>query len=200
MTDTTSLLHTDVTMVDDLLVQAIKAHRALDFPAAEAAYRAVLQAEPAHADAHHNLGVLLAVQLLRPLDALSHFEAALNADAERSQFWFSYIDCLIRCQHFDLARQVLPLAQGLTVMAMNALLERLPIVVAPPVVQDAVQPIEPAVIQAAKPPPLSRSKSPGMDGMQRLTALFAKGEFAAGVVSAREMVQKYPQHGFGWKR
>ena len=86
--------------VDGLLATAIAAHRALDFGVAEAAYRNVLHDEPEHADAHHNLGVLLAVQLLRPLEALPHFEAALNADAERSQFWFSYIDGLVRCQHF----------------------------------------------------------------------------------------------------
>ena len=38
-------------------------------------------AEPGHGDANHNLGVLLAIQLLRPQEALPYFEAALNAGA-----------------------------------------------------------------------------------------------------------------------
>jgi predicted O-linked N-acetylglucosamine transferase (SPINDLY family) len=181
MIDTISLLHTDATMVDNLLAQAIEAHRTLDFPAAEAAYRAALHHEPEQADAHHNLGVLLAVQLLRPQDALPHFEAALNADAEQPQFWFSYIDGLIRCQHFGLARQVLPLAQGLSIAMVNALVERLPCEVAEPIA--AIPPVQ----------------EPTQAEKQALVDAFGQKNYQQGEALARGMVQRYPGSGFAWK-
>ena len=59
--ETSRPLPTDAFTVDSRLTQAIEAHRALDFGAAQAGYRAVLHDAPHHADAHHNLGVLLAV-------------------------------------------------------------------------------------------------------------------------------------------
>lgn len=173
----------DTIAVDGLLVQAITAHQALDFGAAEAGYRAVLQDAPEHADAHHNLGVLLAVQLLRPLEALSHFEAALNADADRSQFWFSYLDGLVRCQHFELARQVLPLAQGLSMAMVNALTERMPRLVDGPA---------PIVIAAPVQEPSQAEK-------QALVSFFQQKKYEQGEAHARAMVQRYPDSGFAWK-
>nr|WP_315207530.1 tetratricopeptide repeat protein [uncultured Albidiferax sp.] len=180
-TEASSPQDTDTTVVDGLLAQAIDAHRALDFAGAEAAYRGVLRHEPEHADASHNLGVLLAVQLLRPLEALPYFEAALNADAQRPQFWFSYIDGLVRSQNFDLARQVLPLAQGLSVAMVNALTERMPAVVA-----------EPAPVPAALQEPTQAEK-------QALVDHFRHKNYAQGEAHARAMVQRYPDSGFAWK-
>ena len=180
-TEASSPQDTDTTVVDGLLAQAIDAHRALDFAGAEAAYRGVLRHEPEHADASHNLGVLLAVQLLRPLEALPYFEAALNADAQRPQFWFSYIDGLVRSQNFDLARQLLPLAQGLSVAMVNALTERMPAVVT-----------EPAPVPAALQEPTQAEK-------QTLVDYFRHKNYAQGEAHARAMVQRYPDSGFAWK-
>ena len=98
--------------VDDWLNQAIECHRNWKFDEAFELYHRVLQEDSVHAEANHNLGVLLAIQLLRPLDALPYFEAALNADAQSVQYWFSYIDALIRAGQSDMARQLLPLAQA----------------------------------------------------------------------------------------
>lgn len=44
--------------VEAALQQAITAHQAGQLPQAEAAYRAILAAQPSHPDANHNLGVL----------------------------------------------------------------------------------------------------------------------------------------------
>jgi len=181
--DTASPLHMGATTVDGLLTQAIKAHQALDFERAEPAYRAVLQHEPEHADAHHNLGVLLAVQLLRPLEALPHFEAALNTGAESSQFWFSYIDGLVRCQHFELARQVLPLAQGLSMAMVNALTERMPRLVDAPLHGAMAAPVQ----------------EPSQTDKQALVNAFQQKNYEQGEAHARAMVQRYPDSGFAWK-
>nr|WP_315236767.1 tetratricopeptide repeat protein [uncultured Albidiferax sp.] len=181
LTDAASLVLPDGDATQDTLQQALEAHKKWEFGSAEALYRTVLELDPLHADAHHNLGVLLAVQLLRPHDALPHFEAALNADAGRPQFWFSYIDALIRCQHFDLAREVLPLAQaqGLQLAAVNALSERLPRL----------------SLHAAPPAP----SEPSAEEMQALVQLFNQGDYAQGEARARALVQRCPDNGFAWK-
>ncbi|HSV51893.1 MAG TPA: tetratricopeptide repeat protein, partial [Burkholderiaceae bacterium] len=108
--------------VDELLAQAISSHQAWRYDEAEAYYRAVLAAQPGHGDANHNLGVLLAIQLLKPALALPYFEAALDAQVGNTQYWLSYIDALIRAGQAELARQMLPLAraQGLSAVQANA--------------------------------------------------------------------------------
>ena len=55
----------------------------------------VLEADPAHPDANHNLGVL-AVSVNRAELALPLFKTALDANPGIEQFWLSYIDALIK--------------------------------------------------------------------------------------------------------
>ncbi|MEO6856584.1 MAG: tetratricopeptide repeat protein, partial [Rhodoferax sp.] len=180
-TDADSLVLPDGDATQDTLLKALEAHNKWEFEAAHALYLAVLEDDPLHADANHNLGVLLAVQLLRPQEALPHFEAALNADAGRPQFWFSYIDGLIRCQHFDLARQVLPLAkaQGLQLAMVNALAERLP-----------------AVVEEL---PLVPDMEPSTQEKEQLVTLFNQANYEQGEVLARALVVRAPRSGFSWK-
>lgn len=184
-TDTSSHHHIVQDQVNNLLEHAIEAHKAMDFEGAEAAYRGVLKHMPEHADANHNLGVLLAVQLLRPFDALPHFEVALNTDAGRSQFWFSYVDGLIRCKHFDLVRQVLPLAQsqGLATAMVNALIERLP--------RTEMSASVEVVPVAAQEPTLAEK--------QALVAFFNQRNYVQGEALAQGLVQRCPNSGFSWK-
>lgn len=78
--------------IDQVLNQAIAHHQAGQLQAAERLYRAILQAQPSHSDANHNLGVL-AVQLMQPTIALSHLKAALESNPNQSQYWMSYIVC-----------------------------------------------------------------------------------------------------------
>ena len=92
--------------IDKALQHAIEAHRLGNLQEAEALYRAVLQAEPTHPDANHNLG-LLAVSLDKAEDALPLFKNALNSSPQHGQFWISYIDALIRTGHIVSANDVL---------------------------------------------------------------------------------------------
>jgi Tfp pilus assembly protein PilF len=80
-------------MAEQTLQQAIALYQIGRVQDAERLYRAVLQAQPNHPDANHNLGVL-AVQLKQPSAALPHFKAALNANPNQGQYWLSYIDAL----------------------------------------------------------------------------------------------------------
>ena len=92
--------------LDQALQQGVAAHKEGKLQDAERLYRAVLQAQPNHPDANHNLGVL-AVAVGRPLEALTFFKQALDANSKVEQFWVSYIDALIRVDRLDEAREVL---------------------------------------------------------------------------------------------
>ena len=91
---------------DESLQQAIAYHQAGRLPEAERLYREILQAQPRHPDANHNLGVL-AVQAKQPAAALPHFKAALEANPNQRQYWLSYIEALIQTGQTEVARDVL---------------------------------------------------------------------------------------------
>ena len=65
--------------VDQALQQAVAAHKEGKLQDAERLYLAILQAQPKHPDANHNLG-LLAVAFGTPLDAIPLFKLALEAN------------------------------------------------------------------------------------------------------------------------
>ena len=100
--------------IDQALQQAISHHQAARLPEAERLYRAILQAQPQHPDANHNLGIL-AVQVGKPEAGLPHFKAALEANPTQGQYWLSFIDTLLAVGRINEAQA--SLAQG----AMNAL-------------------------------------------------------------------------------
>ena len=92
--------------LDQALQQAVAAHKEGKLQDAERLYRAILQTQPNHPDANHNLGVL-AVAVGKPLEALPFFKRALDANLKVEQFWLSYIDVLIKVERFGDAKQVL---------------------------------------------------------------------------------------------
>ena len=100
--------------VDQMLQQGVAAHNAGNLQEAEQFYRAILQSQPGHPDANHNLGVL-AVQVNKTVAALPLLKTALEANPKIEQFWLSYIDALIKENQFDNAQQVLEQAKKLGV-------------------------------------------------------------------------------------
>ncbi len=93
----------------DQLQQAIQHHRAGEFSQAEQLYRAILQTQPNHPDANHNLGVIF-ISVNKPESALPFFKLALETNPNKIEFWLSYIAALIKAEQFEVARDVL--AQG----------------------------------------------------------------------------------------
>merc|ERR1712166_1257951 len=102
--------------------QGVAAHKEGKLQEAERLYRTILQSQPAHPDANHNLG-LLAVSVNRADAALPLFKTALEANPKIEQFWLSYIDTLIKEKQFDIAKQVLEQAkkQGVSGEKLNTL-------------------------------------------------------------------------------
>lgn len=89
---------------------------------AERHYLAVLQADPDHTEANHNVGVL-AVQMKQPAAGLPYLIKALEADPACGQYWLSYIDALFQANEREAALEVLALArqQGLPDQDIEAL-------------------------------------------------------------------------------
>ncbi len=158
------------------LKQAIEHHQAGRFEDAETHYRVVLQVDPNHPVANHNLGALM-VRMKQAEAALSYFLAALDADPASGQYWTSYIDALYQAGQIEEARQILEMAQqqGLQGPEVDALVET--------VMQHAADP----------------SGRPGNREIDALVALFGQGRLSEAASLAKQMTVRYPQHEFGWK-
>jgi tetratricopeptide (TPR) repeat protein/2-polyprenyl-3-methyl-5-hydroxy-6-metoxy-1,4-benzoquinol methylase len=91
--------------LDQALKQAVAAHKEGKLQDAERLYRAILQSQPNHPDANHNLGVL-AVAVGKPLEAVPFFKQALDANPQIEQFWLSYIDTLFKVNRNKEAREI----------------------------------------------------------------------------------------------
>ena len=84
--------------LNETLQQAVALHQAGQFAEAEDLYRSILQAEPTHPDANHNLG-LMALQLGKADIGFPFLEAAWKAAPTVGQYWFSLTECLLAMGH-----------------------------------------------------------------------------------------------------
>ncbi|MFO1083926.1 MAG: radical SAM protein [Reyranellaceae bacterium] len=108
--------------VDQALQQAVEAHKAGKLQDAERLYRAILQAQPRHPDANHNLGVLIGGNGQSD-KAQAFLKIALDSNPQQAQHWLSYIDALIKDDKADHARRVLE--QGRQLGLAGATVDRL---------------------------------------------------------------------------
>ena len=161
--------------VDQTLQQAIDAHRLAQFQEAHRLYRLVLQAQPNHPDAHHNLGAM-ALQHGKAAVGLPHFRAACQVRPDYPQYWLSYANALIEAGQLDAARQLLsqPIPPAVPREAVQALARRIP---------------------AA---PIAAGQGPEQT-LQALVPLFTQGRYAELESPARALTQRHPQYGLGWK-
>jgi protein O-GlcNAc transferase len=97
--------------LDETLQKAVEAHEAGQSQEADRLYTAILQAQPKHPDANHNMGVL-AVGVNKMQEALAYFKTALEANSSIGQYWLSYIDALIQLDQIVDAQTVLEQAKG----------------------------------------------------------------------------------------
>lgn len=98
--------------IEQAMQQGLARHGEGNLQEAERLYRAILQIQPGHPQANHNLG-LIAVSAGAVADALPLFTTALEINPGVEQFWLSYIDVLIRLGLLDAAGAVLELGKGL---------------------------------------------------------------------------------------
>src|SRR3990172_4654668 len=92
--------------VEQALQQAIAHHQAGQLQDAERLYRAILQIQPKHPDANHNLGGL-SCQLGHQAAGLPYLKAALTANPAQAQYSLSYAEALLATGQAIEARNIL---------------------------------------------------------------------------------------------
>ena len=108
--------------IDQALQQGVAAHKEGKLQDAERLYRAILQAQPQHPDANHNLAVL-AVSVGKIVEALPLFTKAIEMSPETDQYWLSYVQALIEVKQYEQAQQQITsaTASGLDPSTFNVL-------------------------------------------------------------------------------
>ena len=96
--------------IEQALQQAVAAHKGGNLTEAENIYRAILQSQPRHADANHNLGVI-AISVNQIEAAVPLFKTALDANPNVEQFWLSYVDALVKADRLKDAKQAIKKAK-----------------------------------------------------------------------------------------
>ena len=104
--------------LEQALQKGVEAHKAGKVQEADQYYTAILQAQPTHPDANHNMGVL-AVGVGKADQALPFFKKALEANSTVEQFWISYIDALIKLGRMEDAKVTLDQAKRLSAKGDN---------------------------------------------------------------------------------
>ena len=92
--------------IEQALQHGIDAHKQGKLQDAERLYQTILQSQPTHADASHNLG-LIAVSLNKVALALPLFKTVLEAFPEIEKFWLSYIDAPIKENQLETGESIL---------------------------------------------------------------------------------------------
>jgi predicted O-linked N-acetylglucosamine transferase (SPINDLY family) len=195
--------------VDQALQQAITYYIDGQLKESESLLQDILEVQPQHPDANHNLGVLL-VQLRRYAESFPYFEAALIANHKSEQFWVSYIDTLIQAGSVDAARMALVESQKFGVHGdmlgpiMLKLADDVGKETGP--VGTSVEPVSTMkptkLIKLSK---LTKKKSshqvkePSQDEMNAAADLFGKGSLLELEALSRGLIVRYPESAFGWK-
>ncbi|MFT4749095.1 MAG: Flp pilus assembly protein TadD, partial [Pseudohongiellaceae bacterium] len=157
--------------IEQALHQSLAAHKEGNLQEAERLYRTILQIQPAHPDANHNLG-LIAVSSNEAVAALPLFKNALEANPKIEQFWLSYINALIKQKQLETAKKVLAQAKtsGVNSERLDALSQQ-----------------------------LSGDKSPSQSQLSSLLELYQNGQYDEAENLSVLITQQYPEHQFAWK-
>jgi predicted O-linked N-acetylglucosamine transferase (SPINDLY family) len=165
---------------------------------AEKSYREILLIEPRHAAANHCIG-MLCVQLQRPAAGLPHLLAALEENPQSSDYWLGYMEALLSDGRTAEAHDALDLGKqhGLEGRA----------------VEDFAQRLDAKLRQLAAPPAIAPSSGKlDLDRAERrrrsraarqmevaLFALLKQGNFAEAQLASRDLTERFPERGAGWK-
>ena len=160
--------------IEQAFQQAVNAHNGGKEQDAERLYRAILQSQPLHPDANHNLGVL-AVSVDETDAALLLFKTALKANPEIEQFWFSYINALVKNNKLKDAKQAVKKAKkkGFNAKKLQALLPQ----------KNEV----------------AGTNKPSQELITSLFEHYKNGRFDDAEKMAISFTQQFPTHYFGWK-
>jgi Flp pilus assembly protein TadD len=160
--------------IEQALQQGVAAHNAGNLQEAERAYQSILQSQPKHPDANHNLG-LIAISMNQIEAALPLFKTALNVNPNIEQFWISYIDALVKANQLKDAKQAIKKAKkkGFDATKLQALFSR----------------------SKAN----AETKLPSQQQLSSLIEYYQAGQYSDAEKLAQSITQQFPQHPIAWK-
>ena len=196
--------------IEQVLQQGVAAHKEGKLEEAERLYRIVLQSQPAHPDANHNLA-LIAVSVNKVQAALPLFKSALEANPNIEQFWLSYIGALIKEKQFEAAKTVFLEARqkgfvGEQINAIQNQLQQLSVSSKPfdkkknLTLKEKRQKVSEGkqkkkMVQNNT----TNNSSPSQSQANKLIELYQNGQYEEAEKLARSFTQQFPNHQFGWK-
>jgi len=160
--------------IEQALHQGVTAHNAGNLEEAERFYKAILQSQPKHPDASHNLG-LIAISKNQIEAALPLFKTALDVNSNIEQFWLSYIDALVKAKRLKDAKQAITKAKkkGFDAKKLEALLSHSKVVI--------------------------DTKVPSQAQVNALLEHYQNRRFGDAEKLAISITKEFPQHQFTWK-
>jgi tetratricopeptide (TPR) repeat protein len=198
--------------IEQALQQGVAAQKEGNLQKAERLYRAILQSQPAHADANHNLGVI-AVSVNKAELALPLFKTALGANPKREQFWLSYIDALIEKNQLETAKKVLTEGRkvglaGDKVDAFEAQVKQIRQSALPKSSEEkkslTLKETRKKVSESKQQKKQAESKSandvsPSQSQINNLLEHYQSGVYGEAEKLAVSITRQFPEHPFGWK-
>ena len=162
--------------------QAVGHHQAGRIREAETLYRSILQSQPRHPDANHNLGII-ALQAGKPETAIPLLKLALEVNPNQGQFWLSLVEALQRAGQSEAAQELFSQARekglsGPAVEKLAAWLQQTPLVAAAPQARRKVLP--------------SHLTKPSPDQKKSLFSLYQQGHLAEAEAFAADLVHEFP--------
>ena len=159
--------------IDQALKEGVAAQKEGKPQEAERLYRAILQSQPGHPDANHNLGVI-ASSAGKSDDALRLFKAALESNPRIEQFWLSYVAALVRADQFKLAKQAIKKAKRYRISGkkLKPLLSRSKII--------------------------AGREAPPREQLEALLEHYQSGRFAEAEQVARLVIKNFPANRLSW--
>ncbi len=140
------------------------------FSDSENYYLAILEIQPDHPDANHNLGILH-IQTHNPYKSLPFFLRAIENNPNQNQYWLSYLYALIQVGDFDKTLQVIQSARqsGLSEDEIDALLKTLNL------------------------------NNPDYIALEELGEVFKNGKYKEAETLALKLLESYPFNGYAWE-
>ena len=157
--------------LDQALQKGIEAHKSGNIEEADRLYTAILEVQPDHSDANHNMGVL-AVGVGKVEEALPFFKTALDVNSSIAQYWLSYIDALIKLNRITDAKAVFEQAKSNGTTG------------------DVFDQIEKQLGSSSSQTP--NTQEPSQDQLQSLINLYTQGQYQETLNEATKLLIKCP--------
>jgi tetratricopeptide (TPR) repeat protein len=159
--------------LDQALQKAVEAHKIGQVQEAERLYTAILQAQPKHSDANHNMGVI-AVSVGKVKEALPFFKTALEANPNVGQYWLSYIDALIKLDRMPDAKAVFDQAKDKGIKG------------------DAFDQLENRLSEFHVSESQSQDPDPSSEQLQPISSLYTQGQLQNALSETTQMLERFP--------